>query len=106
MVKGVIDITQKDFNEFTRKGNVVIEFGAPWCGPCRIMDPELEEAAEELKGKVKFGKINVDEQGDLAQRFQVMSVPTLIFFKNGEQVERSTGAIPKDIIIKKGKEVF
>jgi thioredoxin 1 len=75
---------------------VVVDFWAVWCGPCRIMAPIIDEVARELKGKVKFGKVNVDEEGELAERFEVMSIPTLIFFKKGRQVERITGAIEED----------
>ena len=96
MTKEVSVISKKNFDEFVADGSVVVDFWAVWCGPCRIMAPIIDEVARELKGKVKFGKVNVDEEGELAERFEVMSIPTLIFFKKGRQVERITGAIEED----------
>jgi len=95
-----------NFDSFISKGNVVIDFWAEWCGPCKILSPTVDQVAGEMKGKVKFGKVDVDAESDLAQKFEVMSIPTLIFFKDGEMVDRSTGAIPKETLLKKIKEHF
>ena len=73
----------------------VVDFWAPWCGPCRTVAPILEELAEELEGQVRFVKVNVDENQDVAQRFGVRSIPTLGFFKGGEAVGSIVGAYPK-----------
>ena len=73
---------------------VLLDFWASWCGPCRMLSPIVDEVAEE-RSDVKVGKVNVDEQPDLAAQFGVMSIPTLIVFKNGEEVDRSVGALPK-----------
>ena len=97
MTGKITELDEKNFDSFISKGNCVIDFWAEWCGPCKIMEPEFEKASKEIKN-VKFGKVNVDGNLDLASRFQVMAIPTTIFFKNKEQVDRSTGAISfKDI---------
>ena len=94
-----------NFDSFIGKGNVVIDFWAGWCGPCKILSPVVEEVASEVKG-VKFGKVDIEKEGELAQRFQVMSIPTLIYYKDGEQVNRTTGALGKDELEKELKDSF
>ena len=106
MKKEIIELTSKNFDKFVSKGEIVIDFWAEWCGPCKIMEPHFELAAEKFKGKVKFGKVNVEEAQDLAEKFQVMSIPTTIFFKDGEQVNRTVGALDKESILDKIKESF
>ncbi len=95
------DLDSLSFNAFVKKGIVAVDFWAAWCGPCKISGPIFEDLASEFKGKVGFGKVDVDKNYELAQRFHVMSIPTLIFFKNGEQIERVVGALPKDVLKKK-----
>lgn len=77
---------------------VMIDFYAEWCGPCRMMSPVVEKFAEEYDGRVKIGKINVDEESDLAERFGVQSIPSFVFIKDGRVVDRVTGAIPGPVL--------
>ena len=92
-----LKITAANFeNEVLRSDKpVLLDFYADWCGPCKMLAPVLHEIAEESTGVFKVGKVNVDEQPDLAAQFGVMSIPTLVVFKNGEEVDRSVGALPK-----------
>lgn len=78
---------------------VLVDFWATWCGPCMMLSPVIAELAEELDGKVKVGKVNVDEQNDLAMQYRVASIPTLLLFKNGKLEKTSVGFMPKQDII-------
>lgn len=96
----VINITRNNFqNEIINSDKpVLLDFWAPWCGPCRMVGPILEEIAGE-RSDIKIGKINVDEQPELASQFRVMSIPTLIVIKDGKIVNQSMGAKPKNAIL-------
>ena len=74
---------------------VFVDFYADWCGPCMMMSPVIDKMAEEYAGRIKVGKVNVDENSDLAVKYGIMSIPNMVFFKNGEVVDRVVGAIPK-----------
>ncbi|MBR2749971.1 MAG: thioredoxin [Clostridiales bacterium] len=79
---------------------VVVDFWATWCGPCQMVAPILEEIAVENEGKIKVGKVNVDENRDLAMEYKISSIPTMILFKNGEPVDMSLGYKTKDQLLK------
>ena len=80
------------------QGVALVDFWAPWCGPCRMVAPTIDELAEEYAGKAKIGKVNTDENQELAAKYSVMSIPTMIIFKNGQVVDQITGAYPKNIL--------
>ena len=92
-----LKITRENFENEVVKSNipVLIDFWAPWCGPCRMMGPIIEQLAEEYEGKAKVGKVNVDEEGELSQAFGVMSIPTIVLVKDGKVVRQAVGARPK-----------
>lgn len=89
-------ITPENFDSVVNDSlPVLVDFWAPWCGPCRSLSPIVDEVADELAGKLVVAKCNVDDNQDLAMKYGVMSIPTLIVFKNGEEIDRSVGALPK-----------
>jgi thioredoxin 1 len=90
-------ITDESFESDVLKSEtpVLVDFWAPWCGPCRMVAPVLEEIAEEMNGKLLIAKMNVDENQQTAVKFQVSSIPTFILFKNGQFADRTMGAMPK-----------
>lgn len=91
-----VTITDADFDEAVKKyTTIVVDCWAPWCGPCRMVGPVIEELAKEMQGKVVFGKLNVDENPVISAKHQIMSIPTLLFFKNGELIDKFVGAMPK-----------
>ncbi|HIE18004.1 MAG TPA: thioredoxin [Dehalococcoidia bacterium] len=96
----VIEITDEDFEDEVLKSNipVVVDFWAPWCGPCLVIAPITEKLSNEYEGKVKFCKLNVDENPQAARRYQVMSIPLLLFFSAGKVVDESLGAVPENVI--------
>jgi len=92
-----ITITAQNFEEEVLRSDipVLVDFWATWCGPCRMLAPVIEEIAEEYEGSVKVGKVNVDEEQELAMRFSVMSIPTVMVFKNGAVTNTAVGYRPK-----------
>lgn len=85
-----------EFDAIKENGVVLVDFYADWCGPCKMISPILEELAKEYEGKVTIAKVNVDENGDIAGRYGVMSIPNLVLFKNGEVVKQVVGFQPKN----------
>jgi len=100
MSSKAIKITNLTFDEKVSSSSrpVLVDFWAEWCAPCRMLSPTIDQIAEDYDGKVTVGKINIDEEPELAQRFGVMSIPTLILFKDGSIVSRSVGVVGKDKI--------
>ena len=87
----VAHIKTAEFDSFIAEGTTLVDFWATWCGPCRMQAPILEQLDGELGGSVKIGKVDVDEEPELARRFAVMSIPTLIAFKDGKLIEKRVG---------------
>jgi thioredoxin 1 len=98
---GVVEVTDGNFGDEVLKSRlpVVVDFWAPWCGPCRTMAPVMDRAAQRYRERFKFCKINVDENPQMAGRFQAMSIPLLIFFRGGQEIDRSVGAIPENQLL-------
>lgn len=96
----VVKITKENFDEVVKnEGTVLVDFYADWCGPCKMLAPVVHEIAEEQAGNFTVGKINIDESMELAQKYGVQSIPTLICFKNGEPVQQKVGVQSKENII-------
>ena len=88
----VTELTRENFNEIIKSDKpVLVDFWASWCGPCRMVSPVIDQLAEEYAGKINVGKVNVDEQGSLATEFAIVSIPTIILFKNGKEVKKLVG---------------
>ncbi|WP_379965698.1 thioredoxin [Ectobacillus sp. sgz5001026] len=95
----IVKATDQTFAAETAEGLVMVDFWAPWCGPCKMIAPVLEEIAEELGDKVKIVKVDVDENQETAVKFQVMSIPSLFVMKDGEVVEKTLGYQPKESLL-------
>ena len=101
--QGILELTEENFDEHVAKTRepILVDFWASWCAPCKLVAPTLEQLAEELEGQAQIGKVNVEENGDLATRFAIRSIPTLILFKEGQAVERIVGFMPKEKLLSK-----
>ena len=106
MATAITELTDATFDEEVAGAAepLIIDFWAEWCGPCKIISPVLEEIAAEHAGKVRVAKLNVDDSPDAARRFDVMSIPTLIVFKDGTPVKRLVGAKPKNALLQELSE--
>ena len=94
-----VDVNDSDFQDFVKKyPRVIIDCWAPWCGPCRMLGPVIEELAGAYKGKVAFGKLNTDESQSTAMSFGIQSIPTMLFFKDGQLASREVGAMPRQML--------
>ena len=98
MTDNITELNEHDFDAHIKKGRWVVDFWASWCGPCKMMAPHFESAAKDMKGKINFAKVNVDENYEIANKFEIMSIPTVIFFENGEVAHASVGAMNKEQI--------
>lgn len=102
-----VEATQSNFDELIGSAGVaMVDFGAEWCGPCRAMAPVIDELAEKYQGQATVATCDVEENNDIAVRFSIRNVPTLLFFKNGEMVDRQVGAIARDVLEKKLKALL
>ena len=97
-----VTITSENFEQL-RKGEqpLVVDLWAPWCGPCRMLGPVISELSEDYAGRIVVGKCNVDEEEDISMEFGVRSIPTILFFKGGELVDKFVGAAPKSTLVEK-----
>lgn len=102
----VLYITDQDFKSQIEKGAAIVDFTASWCGPCKMMAPIFEELAAKYEGKVKMAKMDVDDNPETPGHFGISGVPTIIFFKDGAEVNRLVGFQPKDAFFEKIKETF
>jgi thioredoxin 1 len=93
-----IEVSDATFKEVIQNSLVVVDCWAPWCGPCRMVAPVIEEMARDYAGRILFGKLNVDENQEVAMQYQIMSIPTLLVFKNGKLVDRIVGAMPRQML--------
>ena len=102
-MKNTIQVTNSSFDQEVLQSAeaVIVDFYADWCGPCKMIAPALEEIATELSGTAKVVKVNVDDETELAQRFNIQSLPTLLYFQNGEVVNQLVGAASKKTIVSK-----
>ncbi|MBF0557653.1 MAG: thioredoxin [Nitrospirae bacterium] len=97
MAEGIVDLTSAawDSEVLQASGLVMVDFWAVWCGPCRMIAPTIEELAKEYAGQLKVGKLNTDENPEVASKYKIMGIPTIMFFKDGQKVDQVVGAVPK-----------
>jgi len=97
MAEGIVEVMTSTWEKEVLQSQevVMVDFWAVWCGPCKMIAPTVEELAKEYAGKVKVAKLNTDENPDIASRYKIMGIPTIMFFKNGERVDQVVGAVPK-----------
>ena len=97
-----IEITDKNFDEIIKSDKpILVDFWAEWCGPCKMIGPIVEEIAGEYDGKAVIGKVDVDTNPEVSARFGIRSIPTLLYFKDGEIVDKQVGAVPKAVLAQK-----
>ena len=104
----VIKVTDQSFDEVVIKSEtpVIVDFSATWCGPCRTIEPFIEEISEEYAGKVKVAKVDVDDCIETSARFGIRNIPTVLYFKNGEVVNKNVGGAPKKVFVEKLQSIL
>jgi len=96
-----VELTNDNFDATVAEGVTMVDFWAPWCGPCRMIAPVVEELAEDFEGKATIAKVNTDEQQEVAVKYGIRSIPSILFFKDGEMVDQMVGAAGKDVFAEK-----
>ena len=97
-----VKITDANYEEIAATDKLIlIDFWAQWCGPCRMLSPTIDDLTNEYEGKAVIGKVDVDDNPDIAEKFSIRNIPTILFVKNGEVVDKTVGAVPKNEIIDK-----
>jgi len=96
-----VELNSSNFEDTIKEGVTMVDFWAPWCGPCRMIAPVVEELAEDFEGKATIAKVNTDEEQDIAVKFGIRSIPTILFFKDGEVVDQMVGAAGKGVFTEK-----
>ncbi|MFA6778220.1 MAG: thioredoxin [Paludibacteraceae bacterium] len=97
-----LEITDANFEEKANSGNLlIVDFWATWCGPCRSIAPVIEELAHEYEGKAVIGKLDVDENPEVCEKYGIRNIPTILFFKGGNVVDKQVGAVPKNVLVSK-----
>ena len=100
-----IHFSEEEFNSAIANGPAIVDFWATWCGPCKMIGPTIDQLADELEGRITVGKVDVDQCREVAVKYGVMSIPTVIYFKNGEEVKRFIGVQTKDKLLEAAGEI-
>lgn len=108
LMANLSEVNASNFDSEVLKSNipVLVDFWAPWCGPCRMVAPVVETVANDVKGKMKVVKLNTDESPQIAAQYQIMGIPTLMFFKGGKMADRITGYLPKEALLQKANSII
>ena len=107
-MSGPVELTDDNFEAEVLNADkpVLVDFWAAWCGPCRVVSPIVEEMSKDYDGKLKVGKLNVDDNNKVASRYGIMSIPSLLFFRAGQVVDQIVGAVPKKLLIDKADKIL